>query len=601
MINTIALAALACTVVFLSVWGGGIFPSSVCIVSALLCFAAAVVVGMRSGKRGSGRDVRVTAVSLAWAGTILLVALSAVPLFGRLDALTGIRRCDENTLVRLAIRDADDLGILESPRLRFSLSRNRAGTLRILLLVITMLGGAVLSASLSPRSREYYLSFLVLLGIAMAVLGFWHQWIRPADKTMWWVFDVPHGHPVGCFVNRSHYASFLAMLAAVSLALFVKHLCSLRTIIIAVFYGVAFLVMSFSIVVSQSRGGLISHAAATVGMLVYLLAKRQPRVAVPLCVAVVLLAACVAVGIAKVPTADLRAETVARISTLRHPTQTASAQSRFGVWRDSIALWKDYALLGVGANGFRMTFTQYRTSTARHQFIQAENEYVELLTEGGLLGVVMVIVVVVLAAGRWRRNAKGDGLQSHVSMAIGGATVVVAVHNGIDFPMHVPLYALVYASIIGLALTAVPGLTEKRCVHIPRVLVLALFCATGLCIATTAAIGGTAAYRTDRSDYVMSADTDELARALIWSPTSWQTWYHFGTSTWKTGKREHLEFGARCVERAVTYDPNNYLLWEAVGWARFSVGDDHGARKAYERMNSLRSWKKAPPMLDDQY
>ena len=49
-----------------------------------------------------------------------------------------------------------------------------------------------------------------------------------------------------------------------------------------------------------------------------------------------------------------------------------------------------------------------------------------------------------------------------------------------------------------------------------------------------------------------------------------------------------------CANRATEYDPNNYLLWERVGYLRFSVGDKEGADAAFARMNELRYWKKPP-------
>ena len=78
-----------------------------------------------------------------------------------------------------------------------------------------------------------------------------------------------------------------------------------------------------------------------------------------------------------------------RLSTFRDPASTHSLRTRVQAWRDALAVWPRYPVVGAGANALRMVYPQHRAASHRGFRIFAENEYIQLVTEAGLAGVVL--------------------------------------------------------------------------------------------------------------------------------------------------------------------------------------------------------------------
>lgn len=601
LLNILSFSALPLLVLFLLLSGAGIFPVTVCITCALVCCAASVrIFAGGSTQDGDKRSVRVPWLALAWLMVILFLSVSAAPLPGRLDAASGFRRYEQNTAVRSALSDAEELGIVSGVRPAFSITRNRSGTLRILVLAITVLGAAVLGASFSKVEELTFIRLLTAMLGLVAIAGILHQWVFPKAKTLWWFIEAAHGRPLGAFVNRTHHAGFLAMLCPGALVLLSLSV-SRRNWVRALAYQSVFLIGSLGVVLSLSRGGAVALAISVLVTLILICRVYGSRVCLITCVSTIVVGAFGFLLLTGVARPGPREEVVERLQTMRDPLATESATTRLSMWKDSARLWADYAVLGVGANGFRAVFPQYRTRTDRRVFTHSENEYVELLTDGGLLGTLMMVLVVGLVASRWRGNVIAERTPKPVSLVVAGATIAVGVHNGVDFPLHVPLYTFVYASLLGLVL---PGGEEKgvtRTVKIPRRLAVALIAVLGLLPIALFPFSGKDVYQMDSGDFLESADEEHLAAALVSSPTSWRAWYYMGSVACRKANAQFIEFGERCMTQASEYDPNNYRLWESLGHVRLNAGDERGAAAAFERMQALRPWKKPPVTTGEKY
>jgi len=593
-LNHLPFIVLLASLAFLSVWGAGVFPSSVCIATAAMCVAAAVT------QASAGRRIPVSAAVAV--GLILLVLLSALPLPGRTDSVTGKLRRRQNDRVRAALAEARQTGVIPAGSAPcFSHSRNRSGSLRIGLLAGLALCAAVVAARLGARARDAYLRFLVGLLVLMSVMGFLHQWIRPAEKTIWWVFDFPHGSPVGCFVNRTHHAGFIALVCPVALALFVRSVNGRRPFA-AGLYAIAFAVMAAGILSSLARGAILATGAGVLAVIVVTARRKQWLASLWVCALVCFFAVGSMSALLMTRHSSVSKSVVTRLSSLAHPTRTFSGRARLTVWRDSLRVWRDYPLTGAGPNGFRAVFPLYRTRADRQDFVTPENEYVELLTDGGVVGLLAAALLAGLLVTHWRHGTAGRLLPDEVSLAVAGSAAVAAVHNGVDVPMHTPLYAMTFASLVGMVFPA-PGTADTPFLGgpaMPARVRAALLLLAGAIVGISCLAAGTEPYRSDLQDSVVAADAEELSRALVRSPTSWAAWYHFGLSAFRTDNRVAYIFGEKCMTRATECDPKNYRLWEALGHVRVSMGYDKEAREAFERMHELRPWKR-PPRIRRQW
>jgi O-antigen ligase len=72
----------------------------------------------------------------------------------------------------------------------------------------------------------------------------------------------------------------------------------------------------------------------------------------------------------------------------------AGELSRLTIWRETLAIVRDFPWTGTGAGTFADAMLQYQRTARQVLFNQAHNEYLQLLTEGG---VVLVVALIALA------------------------------------------------------------------------------------------------------------------------------------------------------------------------------------------------------------
>ncbi|MFC1497830.1 O-antigen ligase family protein [Verrucomicrobiota bacterium] len=601
LISLVSFITLSGIVLFLTVFGAGIFPVTVCISAGILCFSTSLcITRLKSEHNHSSEKIKIPALPILCSIAIFLLALTTIPLPLKVDFLTGSRRHNQNELAHSAVREAEKLGIIEATPFSTSITRNRAGTLRILVLLIAMLNAAILSSLLSDKMKKRYLNFLLIFITIVAVAGFLHQWVFPSKKTLWWIFKVAHGRPIGPFVNRSHFGGFIAMFCPMALAFAATAILNrkwLKTTLCAT----AFLIMSFSVICTLSRGALSACTVGVIVILISMLFMLRLRTSIPFIVGGGVLICALFTTIAVIPN-NIREPVITRMETLREPIQTDSAQSRLGVWRASLKLWRNFPCIGGGANSFRMLYPQHRTTSERKLFHHAENEYIELLTDTGLIGTLLTCLIIVIAGHSWYRNIKQSALSREIILGVGGAFAVAATHNAVDFPMHIPLYAIVFASLIGLSSTSnIPYSDSIPGFRLPRKLIVSFTAIIGLLIFFFLGIFKTTPYKMDSTDYMTKSKPQELALILGSCPTSPNAWHYLGRAVFTKGNPLYFKFAEQCMTRSVEYDPNNYQLWEALGYARLNCGDYKGSEHAFERMHALRPWKAAPKLNTDKY
>lgn len=590
------IAVLIGVILFLTVWGAGVFPVSLCISAACLAGAGAVIVLSRN------RTIPRRPPSAGWLALAILAYLFIqwLPIPKAMHMLAGSGRHEQNVTARGAIDEAAKQGLIQKRTVRFSLTRNRAGTLRAMMLFVCAVSAAIIAGSLSSRARLRYVFFLIGLMTCVSLLGFCHQWLFPSLKTIWWLWQVPHGRPVGCFVNRTHHAGYIALAAPLALAVAIAALSDKR-LVRAGLCAALFLAISFGVLTSLSRGAAVAWGASSVVVLLGSLLYRPVPKSILVTLIALLVVICACVAVITLPGREVSRTVVERLGTLEEPLEIDSAKSRLGVWRDSIGLIHDFALLGVGANGFRMVYPGYRSNTERKSFTHAENEYVELAVDGGVVGVLLALGLAVSLGFAFAKNARAGVLSAGLGLGLLGSTVVVLVHNAVDFPLHAPVYSIVFASLVGIAAGRVrDSAGEAIRGHGARVGagVLAV-CAIVAVLSLLPRLG--TAYELDSPDVIVEADADTLARGLASAPTSWQTWYHFGAKLGQPGNRPSNVLAERCFSQATIYDPNNYRLWEQVGHRRLGMGNQVGADEAFDRMEHLRPWKRRPTERGGRY
>ncbi len=582
---------LQLTILLLALLGGGIFPSTVCMVAIFTSLAFTLTWGLPRLRQAqpspppSSVSPTTATLEVLMALILLLILFSAIPLPPLLDPLIGRLRASQNHTATTLLQEAARVGFFEDGTPWFCLSRNRAGTLRMFLLLGAAFGSALCAASLPARWQRAYLVFLACTGGLIAIGGYIGQWVIPQENTLWWTLPIPPTlpGPVGCFINRNHFAGFLAILCPVALALSED---AFRRRQWKTALGMAALLgcMTFSLVMVLSRGAILAFLIGTGATAAWIIFRRS-RAAGIVCLIL-------ALGILIIlyrTTPALRD----RLDEFRQPNTSGSVQTRLQEWRETLRTACYYPVIGSGANALRMTYPIHRHTSGKW-LVNAENEYAQLLAEGGLIGAGLAIAL--LAAATRRMHFRACAPESQVfPVAVIGAFLTAAVHNAVDFPARQPLYAIVLASLAGL-LFVPPSMHETICRFRLR-LIPAAVTLLGCMILSIGPMSSL--QRLDSYSLLANLSPAELRRALNWAPTSWHAWYMSGRTACDAGlatqRVDLCVFGENLMTQAAAYDPNNYRLWYDLGLVRRALRQHGRADQAFARAKELRPWVSPPP------
>ncbi|MDD4872815.1 MAG: O-antigen ligase family protein [Kiritimatiellae bacterium] len=569
MLIFIVLVSIFITIMLL---GAGIFPFTIAAVAAILCFIC-ILLNRKQDFPQAG------VLSFLVSVLIIVLTVTVIPLPSSISGIFGPERAKQNLIAEKAINNAVALGITNVSTPLFALTRNRAGTARMILLLIAGFSVATLSSRMPPTWKDRYLKFMILSGVVLAVAGFISQWVIPQGKNIWWLFPVPHGRPVGCFINRNHFGGFIAIMCAPAVFMMSDSIEKKRYASVLTWCA-CLIALNIAVILSLSKGAWLA-LITSMSFSFMVLSLRKHITAVILFAAVFIISGCILL-------LNPHQQISERFKSMVNFKQNQSVEMRLSTWHDSLAILRDYPVMGIGANAFRMIFPQYRSATTRKPFEHIENEYLQIPVEFGLPATAVIIAILFCTAKRCQETWQVEKNVT-ILLCVGGMLVAVAVHALTDFALRIPLYFLTVCSMIGLAISpGVPCTVE----HSNRHTFSILLPAGALVIIAGLSCMGKEIYQLDSTDHLDTAANDRICRALSWSPTSWHAWYQLGKTAVTLKTDNACRFGENCLTQSVKYDPNNYLIWQELSLLRLSLQDLDGAREAYKHVKKLRAWKQ---------
>lgn len=342
-----------------------------------------------------------------------------------------------------------------------SLSKNVEYT-RAAVTVLIFLGVSFLIAAnfFGTRERLSILShFLVIYGFGMAMFALiqhftWNgrfYWIRPTEATS----------AFGPFANHNHFAGYMEMLVLLPVALVVTR--GVRTEL-RVLYGFAATVMGLAIVLSLSRGGIISMTAGMIFLA--LVSLRMPRrhhsraershVAqlVSRFAIVVAIIAMIAGGIFW-----LGADPVINRIKVGQAGSAGQSETFFSsrgwVWRDTVAMIKANPLLGVGLGAYDTAFSMYTKSDGSLRVPQAHNDYLQIVADCGVVGGLIAIWFLIILFRTVMQGIRSrDPLYAGLALGSGSGIFALLVHSLFDFNLQLPANALLFLVLVAIAVYA---------------------------------------------------------------------------------------------------------------------------------------------------
>ena len=287
------------------------------------------------------------------------------------------------------------------------------------------------------------------LGLALAVFGLAQHVTAPR---MYYWLQRSRATPFGPFLNHSDFSTWIVMALAVSAGYLIarwqaqlsrRHELNAADAFddVAMWLTTAIGLMAASVVVALSRSGLI--ALVTAGLSLIVLSKGRLRSGRLWLVGGML--ACVGLALAYVDTGAMSARV--------QETMAFGLNGRAVIWRATVPMIKDFWLTGVGAGGFERAMMVYQPSPHATYFNHAHNEYLQLLSEGGVwLGIPALLVLAAAISSIWKRLSSDRTPIYWVRAGAVSGMAAVATQNIWETGLRRPASLLLFAILAAIAM-----------------------------------------------------------------------------------------------------------------------------------------------------
>ena len=263
--------------------------------------------------------------------------------------------------------------------------------------------------------------------------------------------DTPGNLHFGPYVNPNHYAGLMEMLVPVAVLYIVgrhRRSSAASLLVLAVIATVAVT----SLLLAGSRGGLLAlFTEMTLGLaLLAWGARTAEKRRLAKAVAATILAAMLLFSWVDSGRASKHLGLILHVE-----SPDWGDSPRKGLALDSLRMWRDHLVLGVGLGNFETAYPGYQSLPTDLWIDHAHDDYLEAAAETGLIGAVLILSALALffrlAFQDLHHRLRSEGGWIRLGAAIGCCGLLV--HSFFDFNLHIPANAAWFATLAGLATT----------------------------------------------------------------------------------------------------------------------------------------------------
>jgi O-antigen ligase len=313
---------------------------------------------------------------------------------------------------------------------------------------------AALSFLDSPARLKLFARLVIIFGFLLALYGLIQHYVNPA--TIYFLREPKQAAPFGPYINRHQFAGYMEMTLALPLGLLFAGAVGRER---AALYAFAAAVMGVALVATNSRGGIISMTAEILFLvLIFPAARRTPggegssrrssrlkgaalRLGLGFALVLVVLGGSLYLG---------GEASLARLVGSVNAEDPTTGRAHF--WRGAVEIVKAHPVLGVGLGAFSAAYTRYDTLSGTYRLEQAHNDYLQLLTDAGLVGGLLGLFFVAwLFREAFRRMRSHDRFRRGVALGALTGCAGALVHSLFDFTLHTAANGLMFLVLAALA------------------------------------------------------------------------------------------------------------------------------------------------------
>ena len=312
----------------------------------------------------------------------------------------------------------------------------------------------------SPRQIRRIVFVIVAVGCFEAFYGLFEYF--SGRHHIFWYQKQSSLTVSGTFVNKNHFAGYMEMAIPLMFSVLFSRLGETRQTaskhivrfldekyMKALLVSFLLFVMIGALLLSGSRGGIVSFA----GGMACLLSLAYHRRLLRKWTVLILILLLIAVGIALPIGWDL---ILSRFHTLTDFATEQSFLFRRDVWIGTIDMFRDFPVFGTGLGTFAHIFPKYQIAPSDITFFYTENDYLQMLAETGILGTALVLGTGVIFFATTLRAWKKRQSRWSIILVTGGISAIssLLIHCCIDFNLHIPSNALLFCVIAAITYIA---------------------------------------------------------------------------------------------------------------------------------------------------
>ncbi len=432
---------------------------------------------------------------------------------------------------------------------------------------------------------------------------------------IYWIRSLTQGgHPFGPYANKNHYAGLMEMLFPVILSVLISfkprvkyrslrerlaQILSLKETNRYILIGFFSVLVASSIFLSLSRGGMVSLGLSMIffsGMIAWKKKRNKRGLFIIVFFLMIFLVVSlfgwdpIVESFGKIKDVDVHGKT-----TLLRPT----------LWSDSKLLIQDFPLTGTGYGTFFNSYQKYRTFPGGFTAYHAENDYIEVLAEGGIIGFLLAGWFMCAVFYHSYRTLLRRKESYNLYLSIGSATGLVAIllHSIVDFNLHLGANGLYFFFLSGLMVSATHTRMRDKLdasylalvnnpplVKWSRAVVVLLLATTTVNVGATIAELSFSGVKEQNTGKQLLMMKDKVCLSALCDPLDARYQYALGRIEMTASNADKA---LRCFKRALENDPLNSWYLQTIGIVYSGRSDFARAELLlrrgieYDKMNTL--------------
>jgi O-antigen ligase len=352
----------------------------------------------------------------------------------------------------LPLRNVDNAGLPLAPARALSLDPYATRLVLVQVAALLIYFVATLIFTDTPRRLRTIVRTITIFGFLLAMFGLTQSFTTDGTR-VYWFRQLTQSTAFGPFINRHHFAGYMELAIALPLGLlFSGSIESYKRPI----YAFVAMMMGVALIMTNSRGGIISLAAEIVFLAVVagpglLKGERRPRAqrirsallraGLAFGLIVVLIGGTVAVGGADVFT---------RLLGTANADDPTTGRAHF--WSVTLDVIKAYPVVGSGLGSFGVIYTKYDSRNGFYRLEQSHNDYLQTLADGGIIGGILGLGFLIVLFGRgFAVRETDDKFRRGVATGALAGCFAVLIHSFFDFTLHTTSNALLFLILAALA------------------------------------------------------------------------------------------------------------------------------------------------------